>query len=240
MTSKIDEEVAKFDNLAHNWWNVNEGEFRLLHQINPLRIEFILKHLKSHFKIKASDLPLAGLSVLDIGCGGGLATVSMARLGSMATGIDPSIKAVDNANAKATSLKLTNIEYICTTLEDFKTIDKFDVVLCLDVLEHVSDLGATVSTIARSLKPGGAVIISTINKTFQAFLQAIVAAEYILQMLPRATHHYAKFVKPSVLQNEFSKYDLSIKYISGITFLPLRQKWLLSKNSNVNYLAYIS
>jgi 2-polyprenyl-6-hydroxyphenyl methylase/3-demethylubiquinone-9 3-methyltransferase len=249
MTSKIDAEVEKFDNLAHNWWNANDGEFRLLHQINPLRIEFILKHIQRHFKITANqNAPLTGLRVLDIGCGGGLASIPMARLGASVTGIDPSINAVASANLKAASLGLPNVEHVCLRLEDFQASDefknkfkgKFDVVLCLDVLEHASDLSFTIDCIAKFLKPSGAVIISTINKTPKAFFQAIIMAEYVLQMLPRATHDYAKLIKPSVLQNEFSKHGLSIKQMGGITFSLLKQQWELSKSISINYLAYIN
>lgn len=249
MISKIDAEVEKFDNLAHNWWNANDGEFRLLHQINPLRIEFILKHIQRHFKILANQTaPLTGLSVLDIGCGGGLASIPMARLGASVTGIDPSINAVASANLKAAGSSLPNVEHVCLRLEDAESSDefrnkfkgKFDVVLCLDVLEHASDLSLTIDCIAKFLKPSGAVIISTINKTPKAFFQAIIMAEYVLQMLPRATHDYAKLLTPSVLQNEFSKHGLSIKQLSGITFSLLKQEWRLSKNTSVNYLAYIN
>jgi 2-polyprenyl-6-hydroxyphenyl methylase/3-demethylubiquinone-9 3-methyltransferase len=229
-------EVEKFEQFGKNWWNVESGEFKLLHKINPLRIEFIKENLASHFKLASFN----GLKILDIGCGGGLATIPMARLGAEVIGIDPSSQAIVAANNKAEQLGLMNVTHVNCLAEAFEAESEFDVVLCLDVAEHVDSLEILAQHIAKFLKPNGAVIISTINKTTKAFLQAIVMAEYILRMLPRDTHQYNKFIKPSELHKEFYKYDISIKKIVGIELSVLNNKWQFTDKIDVNYLAYLS
>jgi 2-polyprenyl-6-hydroxyphenyl methylase/3-demethylubiquinone-9 3-methyltransferase len=228
-------EVEKFDRFGKNWWNTESGEFKLLHKINPLRIEFIKTNLTNHYGA------VSGLKILDIGCGGGLATIPMAKLGAEVTGIDPSSQAVIAANNKATELGLSNASHICTMPEFFTEPERsFDAILCLDVVEHVENLEIFAGCVAKFLKPDGAVIISTINKTPKSFLQAIVAAEYILKMLPKGTHSYDKFVKPSNLQQEFSKHNISIKKLTGIGLSIMKQKWEFVNQIDVNYLAYLA
>jgi 2-polyprenyl-6-hydroxyphenyl methylase/3-demethylubiquinone-9 3-methyltransferase len=228
-------EVEKFDQFGKNWWNTESGEFKLLHKINPLRIEFIKTNLTNHYGA------VSGLKILDIGCGGGLATIPMARLGAEVTGIDPSQQAIIAASNKATELGLNNVRHICAMPELFMEPERsFDAILCLDVVEHVENLEIFAACVAKFLKPDGAVIISTINKTPKSFLQAIVAAEYILKMLPKGTHSYDKFVKPSSLQQEFSKHNISIKKLTGIGLSIIKQKWEFVDQIDVNYLAYLA
>jgi 2-polyprenyl-6-hydroxyphenyl methylase/3-demethylubiquinone-9 3-methyltransferase len=231
-------EVEKFDQIGQNWWNTEDGEFRLLHKINPLRIEFISQCVCKHFN---SDISIfKKLKIIDIGCGGGLASTAIARLGAEVTGIDPSYNAILAAQQKAESLGLDNISYVNALPENFFTKTKYDVVMCLDVVEHVTDLASLVEVAANLLAPGGAVIISTINKTPKSFLHAIVAAEYVLRMLPKGTHIYDKFIRPSQLQNEFSKHNIIIKKLRGIELSILKQQWQFSKDISVNYLAYLA
>jgi 2-polyprenyl-6-hydroxyphenyl methylase/3-demethylubiquinone-9 3-methyltransferase len=231
-------EVEKFDQIGQNWWNTIDGEFRLLHKINPLRIEFITDCVCKHF---SADINIfKKLKVLDVGCGGGLASIPIARLGAEVTGIDPSRNAISAASEKANSLGLDNANFVNTLPENFATETKYDVVMCLDVVEHVEDLGSLAKVIANLLAPGGAVIISTINKTPKSFLHAIVAAEYVLRMLPKGTHTYDKFIKPSQLQNEFNSYNIEIKELKGIELSILKQQWQFTKDISVNYLACLA
>jgi 2-polyprenyl-6-hydroxyphenyl methylase/3-demethylubiquinone-9 3-methyltransferase len=237
----MNNEVEKFEQFGHNWWNTRSGEFKLLHQINPLRLSFIKHNICQHYNINpglASNNLFAGLSVLDVGCGGGIASIPMARLGASVVGIDPSPAAIDAATQRASAMNLSNVDHICTFPEGFNSDIKFDVILCLDMLEHAENLEQLVEKIVSLLKSDGAIIISTINKTFKAFAAAIVAAEYILGMLPKGTHHYAKLLKPSDLQKLFSSHSFSIKNLQGIA-PNILGTWQFCQNLDINYLAYI-
>lgn len=225
----------QFDQFGHNWWNTQDGEFKLLHAINPLRMQFILESVYEHFVVNS----VSGLRVLDIGCGGGLVSIPKARLGAHVTGIDSSPQAINKATSKAAEENLDNTNYICSSFEEFETSEKFDIVLCMDAAEHVDSLSSLVSMIARCLKPGGLVVISTINKTFKSLVQAIVLAEYVLRLLPRGTHEYQKLVRPYDLEVEFNKHSFGIKQMKGIKYCILSRSWELSSDVDVNYMASI-
>jgi len=226
----------QFDQFGHNWWNTQDGEFKLLHAINPLRMQFILESIYSHFGVNS----VSGLKVLDIGCGGGLVSIPMARLGADITGIDSSFQAIDKASFKATRENLVNTHYICTLFEEFETPEKFDVVLCMDAAEHVDSLTDLVSMMVRCLKPNGLIIISSINKTFKSLVQAIIMAEYVLRLLPRGTHEYQKLVRPYDLELEFNKHAFGIKQMKGIKYSILSRSWELSSDTDVNYMVAIA
>ncbi len=208
-----------------------------------------------HFKIQADEKPLSNLSILDVGCGGGIASIPISKLGAKVVGIDPSLRAINAAKNKAQELNLENVNFFHVDVEFFDRFGaenfeseqglpllnkQFDVVLCLDVVEHVENLTNLVACIAKWLKPGGAVIVSTINKTFYAFAQAIIAAEYLLRMLPVGTHEYHKFVKPSMLQKSFSKHSISIQKLKGFHLSILKNEWEFTDNIEVNYMALLS
>lgn len=231
-------EIEKFEQFAHNWWNIHSGEFKLLHQINPLRLEFIKQSLEQHFKLIPNQT-LKSLDILDVGCGGGIASIPMAKLGCNVIGIDPSKKATEAANLKAKELELSNIAHICCLPEEFAPSKQFDVILCLDMVEHIQNLAQFIDLVVKLVKPDGAIIISTINKTIKAFLGAIIVAEYIFGMLPKGTHHYEKFVSPAMLENQFAKHGFNIKKMLGIK-RDILGKWDLSENIDINYLVYIS
>jgi len=232
-------EVYKFDQLGESWWNIDDGEFKLLHKINPLRIEFIKRSVAKHFLPAPDENAFHKLKVLDIGCGGGLASIPMARLGAEVTGIDPSKKAIASAKKKAKSLGLKNVNYINVMPEEFKPEHTFDLILCLDVVEHIDDLEGLAQTMVNLLTPGGAIVISSINKTAKSFLFAIIAAEYLLNMVPQGTHTYGKFVRPSDLENAFKKNNMRIKKLQGISLSIFKQKWQFTDDISVNYLAYL-
>jgi len=225
----------QFDQFGHNWWNTQDGEFKLLHAINPLRMQFVLESIYSHFDVNS----VSGLKILDIGCGGGLVSIPMARLGASVTGIDSSFQAIDKATSKAAGEQLAKANYICTSFEEFETQEKFDVVLCMDAAEHVDSLTDLVDMITRCVKPNGLVIISSINKTFKSLMQAIILAEYVLRLLPKGTHDYQKLVQPYDLEMEFNKHAFGMKQVKGIKYSILSRSWDLSSDIDVNYITSI-
>ncbi len=192
------EEIEKFSSLAKEWWNP-EGKFKPLHKFNPIRIEYIKKNIINEFKIKNQKKPFSKLEILDIGCGGGLLTEPMYRLGGNLTGIDASKKNINIADihAKENNLK---INYICSSPENFKTKKKFDVILNMEIVEHVDDLNLFIKSSSKLLKKNGIMFIATINKTLKSYVFAIVGAEYILNWLPVGTHDWFKFVNPENLK----------------------------------------
>lgn len=226
----------QFDQFGHNWWNTQDGEFKLLHAINPLRMQFILESVYEHFEVNS----VSSLKVLDIGCGGGLVSIPMARLGANVTGIDSSPQAINKATSKAAEENLDNINYICSSFEEFVTSEKFDIVLCMDAAEHVDSLSDLVDMMVRCVKPNGLIIISTINKTLKSLVQAIVLAEYVLRLLPQGTHEYQKLVRPYDLEIEFTKRAFGIKQMKGIKYSILSRSWELSNDTDVNYIVAIS
>ncbi len=219
-------ELAKFSDLAHRWWDT-ESEFRPLHQINPLRLAWI------------DDLvPLKGKRVVDIGCGGGILADSMARKGAEVLGIDLATKALRVAQLHALEAQTVGVTYREVSAE--KLADEqpasFDVVTCMEMLEHVPDPASVVRACATLVKPGGQVFFSTINRNPKAFLFAIVGAEYVLNLLPRGTHEFAKFIKPSELASYARAAGLDLQHTRGMEYNPLTRHYWLSANTSVNYM----
>ena len=228
MTQNVDaEEIAKFEKLAARWWDPT-SEFKPLHDINPLRLAFIDQRA-----------PLQGLQVLDVGCGGGLLTESMAALGAQVTGIDmgdaPLMVARLHLKESGRSVEYKKISAEALALEQPAT---FDVVTCLEVLEHVPDPASTVTACAHLVKPGGQVFLSTINRNPKAWLMAIVGAEYILRLLPRGTHDYMKFIKPSELDCMCRNARLNVREYTGMHYNPLAGSYSLGPGVDVNYLVH--
>ena len=219
-------ELAKFSDLAHRWWDP-ESEFRPLHQINPLRLDWI-----------NTLSPLKDQRVLDVGCGGGILTDSMARQGAHALGIDLSTKALRVAQLHALEAQTPRVKYREISVEDLagEQPSSFDTVTSMEMLEHVPDPDSVVRACAQLVKPGGWVFFSTINRNAKAFMLAIVGAEYVLGMLPRGTHEYAKFIRPSELALSCRSAQLDIQHTRGLEYNPITRRYWLSGDTSVNYL----
>ncbi len=222
-------EIAKFEALAQRWWDPR-GEFRPLHELNPLRLEFV-----------QSRAPLAGRSVLDVGCGGGILAEAMARHGARVVGIDLAQAALEVAELHALDAGVA-LEYRLQSAEDLarQAAESFDIVTCMEMLEHVPEPGQVIGALARLVRPGGHVFISTINRTAKAFMLAIVGAEYVLRMLPRGTHEYERFIRPSELEDWTRAAGLSLRAMSGIEYNPLTRRFALSRTPDVNYLVHLT
>jgi 2-polyprenyl-6-hydroxyphenyl methylase/3-demethylubiquinone-9 3-methyltransferase len=220
------QELAKFSELAHRWWDP-QGEFRPLHQINPLRLDWI-----------DSQARLAGKSVLDVGCGGGILAESMARRGAEVLGIDLATKALRVAQLHAMEAGVERLRYREVAAEALaaEAPASFDVVTCMEMLEHVPQPASVVQACATLVKPGGWVFFSTINRNPKSFLFAIVGAEHVLQLLPKGTHEYAKFIRPSELARWCRDAGLVLQQTRGMEYNPLTQRYWLSADTSVNYL----
>ena len=229
------EEVEKFNKIAEEWWNPN-GKFKPLHKFNPIRIKYIKENIIKEFQLKNKKFPLYGINILDIGCGGGLLSEPMSRLGANVTAIDASNKNIKIASlhAKKNNLK---INYLCSSPEKLKTAKKFDVILNMEIVEHVEDVDFFLKSCANLLKKNGLMFVATINKTLKSYVFAIVGAEYILRWLPIGTHEWEKFVKPEELKSILMKNNLNLTKIDGMNFNILKDEWNISKDLSVNYIA---
>ena len=235
MTTINKEEIQKFSKLADQWWDVN-GKFKPLHMFNPIRIEYILDEISKHFKLdKHKKLFLKNLEILDIGCGGGLISEPMARLGGNVTGIDASEKNIKVASlhSKENNLKIT---YLNKSPEQLDDKEKFDIILNLEVVEHVDNLDLYLKSCYKLLKPNGLMFTATINRTFTSYVKAIIGAEYILRWLPIGTHDWNKFIKPEEMQKKLVDINLLTNNIKGLEFNPIFNKWKKTENLSVNYI----
>ncbi len=228
-------EIEKFSQMASQWWDPN-GKFKPLHKFNPIRIEYIKNSIIKHFKINSSIKPLKKINILDIGCGGGLLSEPMCKLGANVVGIDASKKNIEIAkfHAKKNNIK---INYICSSPEVLKIEKKFDVILNMEIVEHVEDINFFIKKSSELLKKNGLMFIATLNKTLKSYAFAIVGAEYILRWLPIGTHDWEKFVKPEDLIKISKKNNLKIKNLDGLKYDMLKDKWELSSDNSVNYIA---
>jgi len=235
--ASVDEaEIAKFNRLAAEWWDPN-GKFRPLHQFNPVRLQFIRDVAAAHFQRDAKGLkPFVGLTLLDIGCGGGLLSEPMARMGFSVLGADPSAKNIRTAATHAEGLGLT-LHYRAATAETLaEEGTAFDLVLNMEVVEHVADLGAFLRVCARLIKPGGFMLIATLNRTLKSLALAKIGAEYVLRWLPPGTHDWNRFVTPEELRSHLERAGLVDTRLQGVAFDPLRWEWRLSADTDVNYM----
>ena len=235
MTTINKEEIQKFSNLAEEWWDV-KGKFKPLHMFNPIRIEYITEKLKYHFNIESNDDNfLNKINILDIGCGGGLISEPLARLGGSVTGIDASEKNIKVAktHAKKNNLK---IQYLNTSPEKLELSEKFDVILNLEIVEHVENVNLFLRSCSKLLKKNGIMFTATLNRTLTSYVKAIIGAEYILRWLPIGTHDWNKFIKPEELEKLLSEEKFKTIDIKGLKFNPITSKWKRSDDLSVNYI----
>jgi 2-polyprenyl-6-hydroxyphenyl methylase/3-demethylubiquinone-9 3-methyltransferase len=229
------DEINKFSKIADEWWDIN-GKFKPLHAFNPIRIEYILDVTLNYFNIdKDKKLPLKNLKILDIGCGGGLISEPMSRLGAGVTGIDASDKNIQVAKLHAKKNNL-NINYLNTVPENLDLQNKFDIILNLEVVEHVENLDLYLSSCFSLLKPKGIMFTATINRTLTSYVKAIVGAEYILRWLPIGTHDWNKFIKPEELEKKLTDLNFLITNLIGLSYNPIFQEWKKTKDMSVNYI----
>jgi len=236
-TSSVDpQEVERFARLAARWWDPR-GPMAPLHKLNPVRLAYIRDNTAEHFGRDAKKLGcLKGLRILDIGCGAGILSEPLARLGAEMTGIDPAGENIAAARAHAVDAGIT-VDYRATTAEELAGAgEQFDVVLALEIVEHVADLGAFLAAATALLKPGGALVAATLNRTAKSYLFAIVGAEYVLGWLPRGTHDWRKFVRPSELAAALRRNRLRAVEIAGVSYNPLADRWSLTADLDVNYM----
>ena len=236
MTSTINkEEIQKFSKLADEWWDV-KGKFKPLHMFNPIRIEYITDKIKQHFKINGDKANfLKGLNILDIGCGGGLISEPMARLGATVTGIDASEKNIKVAKMHAEKNKI-KINYFNKSPEKLENKEKFDIILNLEIVEHVDNVGLYIESCYNLLKKDGIMFTATLNRSLVSYLKAIIGAEYILRWLPIGTHDWNKFLKPEELEKILQNKSFSTVDIKGLEFNPITNKWKKTDNLSVNYI----
>jgi len=235
MSSVNKKEIEKFSKMAAEWWDP-EGKFKPLHKFNPIRIKYIKDNIIHSFKLKSKNMPLEKINILDIGCGGGLLSEPMARLGANVTGIDASDKNIKIAKLHAKKNKL-NINYFCSSPEKLKIKKKFDVILNMEIIEHVEDINFFIKSCSKLLKKNGLMFVATLNKTLKSYVFAIIGAEYVLRWLPIGTHDWEKFVKPEDLKNILSKNNLKIEKIDGMNFDIFKDEWNISKDTSINYIA---
>tara|TARA_R110000868_G_scaffold55460_5_gene172513 strand:- start:11635 stop:12390 length:756 start_codon:yes stop_codon:yes gene_type:complete len=232
------DEVARFSAMADEWWDP-AGNFKPLHKFNPVRLGYIRDRLCAHFGRDPHSLtPLEGLTLLDVGCGGGLISEPLARMGASVTGIDASERNIGTARVHAERTGV-DVDYRCTTAEDLRDAgETFDIVLSLEVVEHVADIDLFLGSCAALVRDGGATVLATLNRTPKAFIMGIVGAEYVMRWLPRGTHNWRKFVRPSELAAGLRRGGIDVTDISGLSFDLLGDEWRVSDDVSVNYILF--
>jgi 2-polyprenyl-6-hydroxyphenyl methylase / 3-demethylubiquinone-9 3-methyltransferase len=235
MSSINYKEIEKFSKIAKEWWDPN-GKFKPLHKFNPIRISYIKENIIKSFNIiQKNKTPLRNIKILDVGCGGGLLSEPMCRLGADVTGIDASKKNINVAKIHAKKNKL-KIRYVCASPEKMKTNNKFDVILNMEIVEHVEDLNYFLKSCSNLLKKDGIMFVATINKTLKSYAFAIVGAEYILRWLPVGTHEWEKFVKPDELIEILRINKIKLDRLDGMKFNLITDEWKISQDTSVNYI----
>ena len=236
MSTVNKKEIEKFSKIAEEWWDPL-GKFKPLHKFNPIRISYIKENIIKSLNLKNNkNTPLKKVKILDIGCGGGLLSEPMCRLGAEITGIDASIKNINIAKLHAKKNEL-NIKYLCTTPENLKIKEKFDVILNMEIVEHVENINFFLNSCSKLLKKNGIMFVATINKTLKSYLFAIVGAEYILRWLPIGTHEWEKFVKPEELIKIQKENNFKLERLDGMKFDLIKDQWNLSSDKSVNYIS---
>ena len=227
-------EIEKFSKIAEEWWDP-QGKFKPLHKFNPIRISYIKENIISTFKLTNKKKPLDKVKILDVGCGGGLLSEPMTRLGAKVSGIDASERNINVAkiHAKKNNLK---IDYKCISPEKLNTETKFDVILNMEIIEHVEDVDFFLKSCSKLLKKDGIMFVATLNKTLKSYLFAIIGAEYILRWLPIGTHSWEKFIKPNDLVNILKKYNLNLELLDGMKFNLIKDEWSISSDKSINYI----
>ena len=227
-------EIEKFSKIAEEWWDP-KGKFKPLHNFNPLRISYLKDNIIKTFNIQKKDNILSGVKILDIGCGGGLLCEPMSRLGAEVFGMDASKKNIEVAKIHAKKSNL-NIKYFCSSPEKFKSDLKFDVILNMEIIEHVEDVDFFLKSCTKFLKKNGIMFVATLNKTLKSYLFAIIGAEYILRWLPIGTHEWDKFINPNDLIKISKKYNLQLQNLDGMKFNIITDKWSISSDKSINYI----
>jgi len=220
--------------MAAEWWSPS-GKFKPLHKFNPIRIRYIKENIISNFKLKAKQKTLDKINILDIGCGGGLLSEPMTRLGANVTGIDASSKNINIAKLHAKKNKL-KINYLCSSPEKLKIKKKFDVILNMEIIEHVEDIDFFINSCSKLLKKNGLMFVATLNKTLKSYMFAIIGAEYVLRWLPIGTHDWEKFVRPEDLKKILSKNNLKLEKLDGMNFNIIKDEWSMSSDTSINYI----
>jgi len=235
MTSVNKKEIEKFSKMAEEWWDPN-GKFKPLHKFNPIRIRYIKDNIINHFNLNNKSKPLNKINILDIGCGGGLLSEPMSRLGANVVGIDASEKNIKIAkmHAKKNNLK---IEYKNTSPENLKTNKKFDVILNMEIVEHVEDVNFFIKSCSKLLKKNGIMFVATLNKTLKSYIFGIIGAEYIMRWLPIGTHEWEKFLNPDDLIAISKKNNLTVQKLDGMKYNLIKDQWTLSNDKSVNYIS---
>lgn len=232
-----EQEVAKFSAIADEWWDEN-GKFKPLHKFNPTRIKYIKEKLIEHFNLDdKSKTPLEGLNILDVGCGGGLLSVPISRLGAQMTSIDASEANIKTAKTHAKNKDINNIDYFHTTAENLSSANaKFDAILNMEVIEHVEDVESFMSACSKMLKPNGLIFVATMNRTLKSYASAIIGAEYILRWLPIGTHDWKKFLKPSEINKYFEAGNITLTDSTGVKYNILKDEFTLTDSLDINYI----
>jgi len=235
MTSVNKKEIEKFSKMAEEWWDPN-GKFKPLHKFNPIRIRYIKDNIIDHFNLNNKSKPLNKINILDIGCGGGLLSEPMSRLGADVVGIDASEKNIKIAKMHAEKNNL-KIDYKITSPEKLKTNKKFDVILNMEIVEHVEDVNFFIKSCAKLLKKNGIMFVATLNKTLKSYVFGIIGAEYIMRWLPIGTHEWEKFLNPDDLIAISKKNNLTMRKLDGMKYNLIKDQWAISTDKSVNYIS---